>query len=284
MSNPYSNVTITGYNSSPPPDDGTQIATNQLKWSNTIDKVGGPLKTAIESINTNTLNAFASVFGSTVTVKSADYTVLTSDQGALLVMDTAAQTFTLPAAADAGDNFVLAFANRSGGLMTIDGNSSETINGSTTLILPDNYDAILFCNGSLWYAMVTGYKVRGSFTPTFSGFSSSPSGTTIYRLDGGTVTMRMGFNVGTSNSADFSVTNVPAVIRPQNAQIIPCPMLEDNGSQVTGQGHCIVNSDGTIDFAAPGNDPTVGGGFTASGNKGLQNSNSSIQYSIWPLD
>jgi len=57
--NPYTSVTISGYNLNPPADDGSEIASNQLKWSKHKDKIGDPLKNLSESINTNVLAAFA---------------------------------------------------------------------------------------------------------------------------------------------------------------------------------------------------------------------------------
>lgn len=49
----YTNVSISGYNTSPPDDDGSQVASNEIKWSNHKTKLGDPLKTAIEAIDTN---------------------------------------------------------------------------------------------------------------------------------------------------------------------------------------------------------------------------------------
>jgi len=54
----YTPVSITNYNSSPPPDDGSTGVDNQLSWSKHKTKLGDPLKSAIESINTNVSAAF----------------------------------------------------------------------------------------------------------------------------------------------------------------------------------------------------------------------------------
>lgn len=61
MANPYTEVSISGYNNSPPPDDGSEVAANQLLWSNHKENLGDPLRTAIESLNTNVNAAFATV-------------------------------------------------------------------------------------------------------------------------------------------------------------------------------------------------------------------------------
>ncbi len=63
MTSPYTPVSIAGYNASPPEDDGSQISTNALKWEKHIDKIGDPLKDAIESIDTNVTAAFELLFG-----------------------------------------------------------------------------------------------------------------------------------------------------------------------------------------------------------------------------
>lgn len=57
--NPYSSVTISNYNDGPPPDDGTTGSNNQILWSGIKSELGDPVKTALESVNTNVSNAFA---------------------------------------------------------------------------------------------------------------------------------------------------------------------------------------------------------------------------------
>jgi hypothetical protein len=56
--NVYSSQTIAGYNASPPPDDGSTAANNQLEWAKHKTKLGDPLKTLAEAINAETLAAF----------------------------------------------------------------------------------------------------------------------------------------------------------------------------------------------------------------------------------
>jgi hypothetical protein len=55
--NPYTSVSILGYNSSPPPDDGSQTSANKVEWAKHKNKIGDPIKTLAESINTNALAA-----------------------------------------------------------------------------------------------------------------------------------------------------------------------------------------------------------------------------------
>ena len=60
-SNPYTSVAIAGYNASPPSDDGAKVATNQLEWDKHKTKLGDPLKTLAEAINTNVVSAFGAL-------------------------------------------------------------------------------------------------------------------------------------------------------------------------------------------------------------------------------
>jgi microcystin-dependent protein len=58
---PYTEVTVTGYNANPPSDDGSQTAANEISWSKHKEKIGDPLKTAIESTQTNISNAISAI-------------------------------------------------------------------------------------------------------------------------------------------------------------------------------------------------------------------------------
>lgn len=77
MSSPYSSVSISGYNASPPSDDGSQVTSNQLEWSKHTDKIGDPLKTAIEAINTELVATFGNIYGQSQ--EEADASVTPAD-------------------------------------------------------------------------------------------------------------------------------------------------------------------------------------------------------------
>lgn len=59
--NPYSNVSVSGYNASPPTDDGAQTEANRLTWAKHKTKIGDPLKTAIEAMDSAVDDAFATI-------------------------------------------------------------------------------------------------------------------------------------------------------------------------------------------------------------------------------
>jgi hypothetical protein len=59
--NPYTSVSAVGYNASPPPDDGSQVAANLVTWAGIKAKLADVVKTLADNINTNVLSAFASL-------------------------------------------------------------------------------------------------------------------------------------------------------------------------------------------------------------------------------
>ncbi|ANM09628.1 MULTISPECIES: hypothetical protein [unclassified Rhizobium] len=81
--------------------------------------------------------------------KSGDYTALASDDNAIHRF-TAAATLTLTAAATLGANWHIKVI-ADGGDVTVDANSSETIDGAATLIIPNGYSALIICDGSAFY-------------------------------------------------------------------------------------------------------------------------------------
>lgn len=59
FTNPYTAPSISGYNSSPPPDDGSETAANKVSWSTHKTKLADPIKTLSETDVSNTTAAFA---------------------------------------------------------------------------------------------------------------------------------------------------------------------------------------------------------------------------------
>lgn len=67
---PYTPISVSGYNSSPPADDGTVEAANQVKWSTIKTKLTDPLDTAINALEAG--GAVASAFAKTVNTDSGE--------------------------------------------------------------------------------------------------------------------------------------------------------------------------------------------------------------------
>lgn len=149
MGNPYAPATISNYNSSPPPDDGSQTSANEVTWSGIKTKLADSVKTLAETINANTLAAFAETFGGDISAISTDYTVVASDQGKMLAC-TGTHTISLPAAATIGKPFCVVIKNIGTGVITIDPNGAELVDGVATRALAAGAWAVVMTDGSAW--------------------------------------------------------------------------------------------------------------------------------------
>lgn len=166
MSNPYIQPSLTGYNASPPSDDGSTTSGNQLKWSNHKTKLGDPLKTFIENVDAATLAAFGLSFGAGIAPKTSAYTVTTADRGRFITV-TGTTTITLLAAATAGAGFPLLVVNIGTGTVTVDGNGSETINGAATQTLQPGESLIISSDSVNWYG------IANNVTQTLSAYKTA---------------------------------------------------------------------------------------------------------------
>jgi len=161
MSNVYTPPTLTGYNSSPPADDGTQVASNQVEWAKHINKIGNPLSTYAASISSAVLAGFAKTFmlGGVKSVATT-YTLLAGDQGKVLYCSNTF-TLTLLAAATAGSQYTVMIVNSGSGVVTIDGSGAETIvtgggaDGATAVLNPGEAIVITSNGTSTWYGLKT---------------------------------------------------------------------------------------------------------------------------------
>ena len=117
--NPYTTVSITGYNANPPDDDGSQVSSNEVEWAKHKEKLGDPVKTAVESINTNVNAAFDSVAGFVPAGLVLPYAGSTAPTGYLICDGSAVSRTT--------------YAD----LFTVIGTTYGSGDGSTTFNVPD---------------------------------------------------------------------------------------------------------------------------------------------------
>lgn len=85
-----------------------------------------------------------------VDTKTGTYTVLAADRGKIIDATNGTWTLTFLAVATAGIGFHLSIRNSGTGVITLDGNASETIDGATTLKLNPGHEIILVCDGAGW--------------------------------------------------------------------------------------------------------------------------------------
>lgn len=160
MATPYTSVSVSNYNLNPPADDGSEVPSNQLNWSKHKTKLADPLKTALESINTNLVTAFGKVAGG-VTAVTDDYQMLSSDQSKLVVQSGASKTTTTPDATSVTSPFGVGFLNAHATTdQTLDGSGSQTIDGAASITIPAGMGVWLETDGANWFT--TGQAGRAS--------------------------------------------------------------------------------------------------------------------------
>ena len=120
-----------------------------------------------------------------------------------------------------------------------------------------------------------GFGIGGSNTAQWTGFSSDPSDSTgWYQRFGQVVHLEFdGVDTGTSNATSFTITGIPAEIRPRDDITVYMAGLIDAGADITTGSLAKVGSDGVVTFYSN----TSGGGWTGSGAKGFD---TLVNYSI----
>lgn len=110
--------------------------------------VGKALFTATDAAAARTV-----VIGATRTITGTD-TIVASDIGKTLLFNSAtAFTLAVTAAATLGNGFWCQFKNINVALVTIDPNSSETIDGATTTTVPKFDSGMIVCDGTSFYTI-----------------------------------------------------------------------------------------------------------------------------------
>lgn len=123
---------------------GVNDPTDQDLW-------GGYLNSNFDTIDSQLKEASNFV----TSAKTANYTILTTENKRLFLCDATSGSFTitLPAAASAGSGFTVSVqkVDSSANTVTIDADGSETINGAANYVLSSQYQiATLVCTGTAW--------------------------------------------------------------------------------------------------------------------------------------
>lgn len=92
--------------------------------------------------------------------KTTAYVVTPTDNGALIDCTSGTFTVTLPVAATAGAGFNVRVINTGSGVITVDGDGSETINGDLAHTLLQFQYVHLYCTGSAWLIMADSRKKK----------------------------------------------------------------------------------------------------------------------------
>lgn len=201
--NPYTSVSISGYNSSPPPDDGTTGSNNTVEWDKHKTKLADPVKTLAESMDTNVLAAF----GKTVNTDSGEdnpiaggiaYTPATFTIASGAITPTRANVVLAAESGTADTLDTMATGSLSDGaivILSVDTGDTITINdaqGSAGQIhLVDSQDLALTGNdrltvmrdGTDWYELSRSVDNQQIVQVIHTSDSASSTGTTAFAND-----------------------------------------------------------------------------------------------------
>ncbi|WP_426033347.1 hypothetical protein [Cypionkella sp. TWP1-2-1b2] len=100
--------------------------------------------------------------GSGYVAKTTAYTVVAGDKGKVIDAN-GTWTLSLPAAATAGAGFSLAVRNGAAGIITIDPNAAELVNGATTALVAPGQTILLACTGAAWISLGAVGNDAGAF-------------------------------------------------------------------------------------------------------------------------
>jgi hypothetical protein len=154
----YSSQSSSGYNASPPSDDGSVTPTNKVQWSTIKTKLTDTLKTFAEAINT----ALTSVLDLSTTAVTADTTAGTTHHWQTIEVKTASANVTLSDAATMAAGYKVNVKNSSSGIITVKRTTStDSISGMQRDIqLASGHSRTFKVNGA-----TTGYLIESSHAP-----------------------------------------------------------------------------------------------------------------------
>lgn len=176
----YTSQAASGFNASPPPDDGTVSASNQVFWgADVLNKVGTPLKTFIEAVNTALVsftNFGSSAVSSTYSTVAADHMTTLEANGTF--------TISLMDASTIGAGYVVNIKNVGSGVITVGlVTNTDTLDGTAngTVTIPANgartFKTVLGTNGYMSIdglkAVTTAATTSNDNTPASTAFVQS---------------------------------------------------------------------------------------------------------------
>lgn len=133
MGSKYTTQSASGYNSSPPPDDGSVTASNKITWAGIKSKLADAIKTLADAINSQLVNAL----DYSATSTSVNYTTVAGDNEKLIEA-TGTITISLGDAATMGAGYRAEVYNKGTGTVTValatnTNTLAGQVNGTVTL-------------------------------------------------------------------------------------------------------------------------------------------------------
>ncbi len=122
----YPSKSISGYNATPPADDGTTVEANRTTWAKHKSKLGDPVKVLAEAINT----AMVAYVAQETVDKGAAFTTTTAEHKKTINV-TGAYTQSLGDASTMGASYMVTIKNSHTAAITVDlDTGADTLDGS----------------------------------------------------------------------------------------------------------------------------------------------------------
>lgn len=147
--NTYSDAALTSAHANPVIADANGVFPPIYLDQNTIYKLTLNDSSQALIYTVDPVNDDFNQFGNAITTKSSNYVVVAGDRGSLLDV-TGTSTITLLAAATAAAAFIVSVRNSGIGIVDVDGNGTETIDGALTAQLSPGASATYVCDGANW--------------------------------------------------------------------------------------------------------------------------------------
>lgn len=198
----------------------------------------GTTDPSLDSTNWARLNVAAPSV--TRTVRTSNTILVEADRSTLIdiTSGTFSQTFT--AAATLTTGWFCWIKNSGTGVITLDPNASETINGATTLTVPAGQTLLVQCDGTNFYAMVADGPVGDHSVTVTTGNGHGSTNTKIRRF---TTTLS---SIGTAITyADSAANGASFTI---NARGLYAICYSDNGASVQPFGVSVNSAQLTTDI------------------------------------
>lgn len=199
--------------------------TNQREYLAGLLGVDGEKSTALDTLGT---------LGSSTLSKSSAYTVLATDRGAVIEC-TGTFTLSLTAAATLGNGFIFTVHNIGSGSITIDPNSTELINGLSSIVIASGEILTIRCSGTAFNSLIPvggGVTLLGTLTTT-SGTTQTLSGLTLtsYKQLYISIDRVSHSNAATGSTLRLEALNMtPIILYPDFGYGVISIDLENNGT------------------------------------------------------
>lgn len=125
----------------------------------------GSYKFVLDDANDVTIYTVDNIEGDAATVTTYTISTTTNIDATYangVILASSSPTLNLLAASSAGDGFYIDVKNTGSGVVTIDPNASETIDGAATLTINAGYSARIYCNSTAWFALFDNEEVTFS--------------------------------------------------------------------------------------------------------------------------